>query len=209
MRSIDEPSPSRRKVPAAKATKKRARQEEEEEEDRKREARRLRTQGLAAPAAPPALGFQAHPDGAFAGLPVDVSDDDGEEGATGGKGKGKAKEKGKRAYLPKKESGPYAILLALYLNSSFDEKYQWATKADIIRDGTKYSRTSFEKPTANKGGVAVEGGAATNYSAWSGMSIRESDLKIREHRGLSSCIFCSLETDSSRNSLDKGTSHQR
>ncbi|GAA6008525.1 Mus81p [Rhodotorula paludigena] len=146
-----------------------------------REARRQRLTDADAVASGSRLAFNPHPDGHIFGQAA--SDDEGPEedfhfGAKG-KGKGKAKEKAPpkpREYIPKKNSGAYAILLALYKHASFDERQAWRTKAQIIEDGEEYSTTPFETGTANRGGQ-IQGGQSFTYSAWSGMkTLQNKDL---------------------------------
>ncbi|GAA5964575.1 hypothetical protein JCM3765_005241 [Sporobolomyces pararoseus] len=156
--------PKQRRAPTT-TQKKRNREEEEAELDAAREARRLRTMGIAQPTA--ALGFQAHPDGAFKDLPLEQEDLLLQEGK--GKGKGKSTTTTKRDYLPKQGSGAYAILISLYLNASYDEHSVSTLKTKIIEDARKFSETSFDKGTANRDGQRREGQGFT-YTAWSGMS---------------------------------------
>jgi hypothetical protein len=124
--------------------------------------------GLPAPIPAAPLGFQAHPDGAFAGLPEDLYGDEG----TVGKGKGKSKAKPTKGYIPKQGSGAYAILISLYKNCSYDEHSVSTLKQKIIDDAQEYSNTPFEKGTANRAGETREGSGFT-YTAWSGMATCE------------------------------------
>ncbi|GAA6021628.1 hypothetical protein JCM11491_001244 [Sporobolomyces phaffii] len=170
-------SPTNRRAPTstAAANKKRSREEEEAVQDAIREARRAKTMGLVPPAHPAALAFQAHPDGAFAGLPEGIDDD----GAGPGKGKGKAKAK---AYIPKQRSGAYAILIAMYKLASYDEHSVSTLKNKIIDEARQYSNTSFDKATSNRGGQAIESEKAT-YTAWSGMgTLTAKNLVVAEPR---------------------------
>ncbi|GAA5876587.1 hypothetical protein JCM1840_000818 [Sporobolomyces johnsonii] len=159
-------APSRPRAQKAPGKKKRSVEEEEAEFEAQRDARRQRTNGHAGPSNPaPGLSFQAHPDGHFANLPdADLSDDDGRPGPSAAKGKGKAKD-----YIPRQNSGAYAIILALYKNANFDEHRVWTTKAKIMQDGQEFSTTPFDTGTAMRGGQA-QGGQSYTYSAWSGMA---------------------------------------
>lgn len=153
------------------------------------DAREARRQRLSKPAvgipavavAAAGLAFNAYPDGhIFNQLCGDDNADDHEAVPTSdsgnNKGKGKAaaapKEAKSREYIPRQNSGAYAILLALYKNASFDERETWVTKQRIMDDGQEYSSTPFETGTANRGGQAQSGQGFT-YSAWSGMKTRE------------------------------------
>ena len=144
-----------------------------------REARRQRLSkavgGLpAAAAAAGGLTFNAHPDGHISNEMMDDEDDD-DGTRRKGKSKGKAsapKEAKSREYIPRQNSGAYAILLALYKNASYDERQTWITKQRIMDDGQEYSTTPFDTGTANRGGQA-QGGQGFTYSAWSGMKTRE------------------------------------
>ncbi|BGP31606.1 Crossover junction endonuclease mus81 [Rhodotorula toruloides] len=157
-----------------------------------REARRQRlTKGNPALPPPGAIAFQAHPDGHKWNKPLPGQktgkapraaaagsefDDDDKEGA-GGKGKGKARE-----YIPRQNSGAYAILLSLYKNASYDERQSWTTKSKIIEDGQEYSNTPFETGTAVRGGQ-VQGGQSFTYSAWSGMkTLTGKDLVVSDNK---------------------------
>ncbi|GAA6043817.1 hypothetical protein JCM8097_002064 [Rhodosporidiobolus ruineniae] len=180
------------------ATKKRpsAALDDSDPENDPRFARRMRTGGgtggdptTGGAAAGPS--FQAHPDGHAWNEPM--SDEKGYGGAAGGgrKGKGKAKdvavvggekEKKAREYIPRKESGPYAILLALYRCASFDEREQWTTKQRIMDVGQEYSATPFETGTAVRSGT-VQGGAGYTYSAWSSMkTLTAKDLVVTDNK---------------------------
>ncbi|GAA5904414.1 Mus81p [Sporobolomyces salmoneus] len=163
------PSLTKRRAPAGTSTaasKKRAKEQEEAEQDAIREARRQKTMGIVPGSVTPALGFQAHPDGAFRDLPAE---DDEEVGTWTGKGKGKAKARTEREYIPKKNSGGYALLISLYMNSSYDERHRALKKDEIIADAKGFSATSFDTTSANRDGQRREGSGFT-YSAWSNMS---------------------------------------
>ncbi|GAA5941798.1 hypothetical protein JCM3775_000108 [Rhodotorula graminis] len=130
-----------------------------------RDARRQRTTQLDLDA--PRIEFQAHPDGHAWNEPLPEDD----EPAPRAKGKGKAKEKAPakpREYLPRQNSGAYAITLALYLCCSADEPESWTTKGRIIEVGQEHSATPFGQGTANRGGQA-QGGQSYTYTAWSGI----------------------------------------
>ncbi|GEM07659.1 endonuclease [Rhodotorula toruloides] len=161
-----------------------------------REARRQRlTKGNPAIPPPGAIAFQAHPDGhewnkplpgekngkasrAAAGSePDDVEEEEGGGGKGKGKGKGKARE-----YIPRQNSGTYAILLSLYKNASYDDRQSWTTKSKIIEDGQEYSNTPFKTGTAVRGGQ-VQGGHSFTYSAWSGMkTLIGKDLVVSDNK---------------------------
>ncbi|BGO91146.1 hypothetical protein NBRC10512_005760 [Rhodotorula toruloides] len=160
-----------------------------------REARRQRlTKGNPALPPPGAIAFQAHPDGHEWNKPLPGQktgeapraaaagsdpEDDEEAGAEKGKGKGKGKA---REYIPRQNSGAYAILLSLYKNASYDEPQSWTTKSKIIEDGQEYSNTPFETGTAVRGGQ-VQGGQSFTYSAWSGMkTLTGKDLVVSDNK---------------------------
>jgi crossover junction endonuclease MUS81 len=107
-------------------------------------------------------------------------DDDEDDAPAGGSGSNRGKrgqasaapkEAKSREYIPRQNSGAYAILLALYKNASFEERQTWITKQQIMDDGQEYSTTPFDTGTANRGGQA-QGGQGFTYSAWSGMKTR-------------------------------------
>lgn len=170
-------SPARPRVQKA-SKKKRTSAASSDGEVDPREARRQRlTKGNPALPPPGAITFQAHPDGHEWNKPLtgektgmaprvasrgsDIDDDD--EEASGGQGKGKGKGKA-REYIPRQNSGAYAILLSLYKSASFDEPQAWTTKSKIIEDGQAYSNTPFETGTAVRGGQ-MQGGQSFTYSA--------------------------------------------
>ncbi|GAA5880976.1 hypothetical protein JCM3774_001493 [Rhodotorula dairenensis] len=159
-----------------------------------REARRQRLSkpvgGLPAAAAVAGLAFNAHPDGHIFNQMRDDHDDDDRGTSTSAssknKGKGKAaaapKEAKSREYIPRQNSGAYAILLALYKNASFEERQTWVTRQQIMDDGQEYSSTPFETGTANRGGQA-QGGQGFTYSAWSGMkTLTSKDLAVSDNK---------------------------
>ncbi|CEQ40326.1 SPOSA6832_01952, partial [Sporobolomyces salmonicolor] len=166
---MPDPAPSKPRAQKAPGKKKRSVEDEEAEFEAQRDARRQRTNGQAGPSnLTPAFSFQAHPDGHFSNLrDVEMSDDDGRSGPSAAKGKGKAKD-----YIPRQNSGAYAIILALYKNANFDEHRVWTTKAKIMQDGQEFSATPFDTGTAMRGGQAP-GGQSYTYSAWSGMATRD------------------------------------
>lgn len=86
-----------------------------------------------------------------------------------------------RAYVPKKGSGSYAILIALYSLCSYDDSERLSLKSEIIKAGQDFSTTSFEKGSAMRGGNAEL--AAGHYTAWSGMkTLLEKELVTYENR---------------------------
>ncbi|GAA5924700.1 hypothetical protein JCM1841_006389 [Sporobolomyces salmonicolor] len=151
---MPDPAPSKPRAQKAPGKKKRSVEDGEAEFEAQRDARRQRTNGQAGPSNPtPAYSFQAHPDGYFSNLrDVEMSDDDGRPGPSAAKGKGKAKD-----YIPRQNSGAYAIILALYKNANFDEHRVWTTKAKIMQDGQEFSATPFDTGTAMRGGQAPGG----------------------------------------------------
>ncbi|BGP15634.1 Crossover junction endonuclease mus81 [Rhodosporidiobolus nylandii] len=197
------PSPSKpRGRPAASKSKKRPALDDDDPTHNPRYARRLKAMGIdpadAAAAGPsgqqfaPGLTFQAHPDGHAWYRPQTPEDDEPRASRGKGKGKGKAKaadddgekEKKERAYIPRQNSGAYAILLALYKCSAYGDRYNdageggagsaesWVTKQMIMDVGQEFSTTPFDTGTANRGGNAT-GGPAFTYSAWSGNTTRQ------------------------------------
>lgn len=82
------------------------------------------------------------------------------------------KKKATKAYVPRKGSGSYAILLALYMNASFDEHQVWTLKVKVIEDATPYSDTSLVKASTTRNGGNEP--ATGFYSAFSNMKARES-----------------------------------
>ncbi|GAA5905022.1 hypothetical protein JCM6882_002420 [Rhodosporidiobolus microsporus] len=195
------PSPTkpRARKPAASTSKKRsAALEFENPEDDPRFARRMRTSGhdgggggaAAGPSnanAGPAIQF--HPDGHIWNEALSEDEDAAFGGGGAAKGKGKAKaraagdgEKKERAYLPRQNSGAYAILLALYRCASFDERQTWTTKQRIMDVGQEYSSTPFDTGTAVRGGQ-VQGGGSFTYSAWNGMkTLTTKELVITDNK---------------------------
>ncbi|BGP39551.1 Crossover junction endonuclease mus81 [Rhodotorula kratochvilovae] len=177
------PSPSRpRKAPTTKKKRPSLDVPSSDEFD-PREARRQRTTKTDLDA--PRVQFQAHPDGHAWNEPPS---EDG-PAPRGGKGKGKAKEKEKekappkpREYLPRQNSGAYAILLALYQCASADEPESWTTKSRIMEVGQDYSSTPFDQGTANRGGQAQAGQSFT-YTAWAGMkTLQTKELVITDNK---------------------------
>lgn len=183
-------SPRKAQKTAAKPKKRstKARPSSEDEVD-PREARRQRLNNAGAEgadaAAAAALTFNAHPDGHIFNQPLDEDAPGAGTGRGASKGKGKAtaasKEPKTREYIPRQNSGAYAILLSLYKNASFDERQTWITKGQVIEDGQEYSSTPFESGTANRGGQ-IQGGAGFTYSAWGGMKTRESWFPFQPER---------------------------
>lgn len=85
-----------------------------------------------------------------------------------------AKARKTKAYVPKRRSGAYALLVALYKNSTEDEPSTWVLKSKLIADALEYSDTPFEKPSVQRIGGAMTGaGAAAVYSAWNSMKTCE------------------------------------
>ncbi|GAA6051800.1 hypothetical protein JCM3770_004979 [Rhodotorula araucariae] len=172
------PSPSRpRKAPTKK---KRPSLEGPSSDDLDpREARRQRT--IKADLTASRVQFQAHPDGHAWNEPL--SED--EPAQCVAKGKGKMKEKAPpkpREYLPRQNSGAYAILLALYQCASADEPESWTTKTRIMEIGQDYSSTPFDQGTANRGGQAQAGQSFT-YTAWAGMkTLQTKELVITDNK---------------------------
>ncbi|GAA5834650.1 hypothetical protein JCM11251_003623 [Rhodosporidiobolus azoricus] len=181
------PSPAKaraRKPASAPKSKKRSALDFENEEDDPRFARRMRTGGAADGIAGPSNGggggpaIKFHPDG-HVWNEVNSEEDEGigtgaSKSKGSGKGKAKAldgagKEKKDKPYIPRQNSGAYAILLALYRLSSFDDQQAWSTKQRIMDTGQEYSKTPFDTGTAVRAGQ-VQGGGAFTYSAWSGLS---------------------------------------
>lgn len=119
----------------------------------------------------PRIQFQAHPDGHAWNEPLE---EDEPAPRAGAKGKGKGKEKAPpkpREYLPRQNSGAYAIVLALYKCCTADEPESWTTKSRIMEVGQEYSTTPFGQSTANRGGQ-IQGGQSFTYTAWNGMKTR-------------------------------------
>ncbi|GAA5855271.1 hypothetical protein JCM8547_009011 [Rhodosporidiobolus lusitaniae] len=173
------PSPTKRKAPTAKGKKRDAAAVDENPEDDPRFARRLKTMGASAAAASGSAdlpAFRAHPDAHVWNEPMSEGEEEFVRGAGSTKGKGKSgvavvggeKEKKTRGYIPRQNSGAYAILLALYRCCSADEPEQWTTKQRIMDVGQEYSTTPFETGTAVRAGQ-VQGGQGFSYSAWNGM----------------------------------------
>ncbi|GAA5940091.1 Mus81p [Sporobolomyces koalae] len=168
------PSPVKnpRKAPAAAARKKRSAEDDEAAEEAMREARRRKAMGLG-----PDLDA-IHQYG-FEGLPQELDAPAMEEN---GCVPGKARAKGKREYLPKQQSGAYAILIALYKNASYDEHSVSTLKSQIIQDATPHCSTPFDRPTAMKDGQRTAGSMYT-YTAWSSMAtLTAKKLVIAEAR---------------------------
>lgn len=73
-----------------------------------------------------------------------------------------------KAYVPRKGSGAYAILIALYLHIPAHAPSEWSntwkTNPEIVRLAAPYSNTSFEVP----GGAPAERGQGA-YTAWKSM----------------------------------------
>lgn len=90
-----------------------------------------------------------------------------QNGVGNAKGKGKGKAKEDKTYVPRKGSGSYAILLALYKNSNEDDHRVALTKNKLIEEASAYADQSFTASNKKTGpGVGV-------YTAWSGMKTRE------------------------------------
>ncbi|GAA6061815.1 hypothetical protein JCM10212_001121 [Sporobolomyces blumeae] len=162
------PSPVKRQEPAA--SKKRTAVRDEADE---RAAQRARSGVLAEG------NF-----GAYDNLPQEYD----ELGATttgAGKDKGKEKARGgakPRDYIPKRNSGPYAIILALYKHADYDEPQRKATKEEIISLAQEFSTTPFDVTTGMKDGQ-MQQGDKTRYTAWSSMStLQQKELVVAENK---------------------------
>ncbi|SGY45254.1 BQ5605_C001g00268 [Microbotryum silenes-dioicae] len=73
-----------------------------------------------------------------------------------------------KAYVPRRGSGSYAILLALYKSCSYDEPQVWTTKAKLMEEASEFSETPMDRPMAARNG-GTEAGTGF-YSAWNGMT---------------------------------------
>ncbi|GAA5982197.1 hypothetical protein JCM10908_004779 [Rhodotorula pacifica] len=172
------------KAPAKRAAKARAADSDDEIDAREARRQRLSKAVAGGSAASGGLTFNAHPDGHIFNRMAD--EDDVATGSSKNKGKGKAaaesKEPKSREYIPRQNSGGYAILLALYKNASFEERQTWITKQQIMDDGQEYSNTPFETGTANRGGQA-QGGQGFTFSAWNSMkTLTSKDLTVSDNK---------------------------
>ncbi|KDE02997.1 hypothetical protein MVLG_06497 [Microbotryum lychnidis-dioicae p1A1 Lamole] len=73
-----------------------------------------------------------------------------------------------KAYVPRRGSGSYAILLALYKSCSYDEPQVWTTKAKLMEEASEFSEPPMDRPMAARNG-GTEAGTGF-YSAWNGMT---------------------------------------
>ncbi|SCV74297.1 BQ2448_6729 [Microbotryum intermedium] len=131
---------------------------QEEAEDQLREARRRRLLGL------PPEPFTS-PNAAAASLLA--QNENVNVNATAGPCR-QRKAAVPKAYVPRRGSGSYAILLALYKSCSHDEPQVWTTKAKVMEDASEFSETPMSRPMAARNG-GTEAGTGF-YSAWNGMT---------------------------------------
>ncbi|KAL8280622.1 hypothetical protein RQP46_006945 [Phenoliferia psychrophenolica] len=189
-RVVKDRAPPKKKA----AVKKRARKdadssEEERAKDVAKEDRRARTKGareaLPGPPLPaaalgvyaniaanagPAPGRAPAPSGgrklgaapaARRAASADSDDDNDNEPA-------QKKKKGKE-YVPRMRSGPFGILVGLYVLSSFDVQENWVTKPELIEVASDYSENSYTEASKSHCGK-FEGGGQHSYTAWSSMT---------------------------------------
>lgn len=113
-----------------------------------------------------------------------LDDDDDGSGGASARGKKRTKAAGgagapqARQYVPRKGSGAYAIMLALYVLSPSGDPGTWATKDKITELAREYTNTPFDLPADSRNVASTSGGGggggarpafipqSGNYTAW-------------------------------------------
>lgn len=150
-------------VPKKRKTKKKKglTEEEEQEIEDARDARRQRTLGGNPNPVVPVRGG--------GGGGADTTDDEAPAPAPAKKKRTTTTNPNPKAYVPRKGSGAYAILLSLYSQSSYDDHGVWLLIRQITEVAQQYSENSFEKVSAAPG---AGGQGAGTYTAWNGNKTR-------------------------------------